>query len=328
MQLQQWLLGLVNLPEQRLAGAQKTADCLADHLRDISRQAGDAIQSAERQTQSLRDLLLNDRKGSKDWLRFRGLFADRRLVADQRLSEYFELCLRQLALSAFCRLVRLVLAQVTTVGDKLRNLATDLNRLFERQSASAAEGPAPGDRSHTMRQAAAQQIASRRAELLAEMDRELEGDLRHATTTEGRELRSELDTAIRRAARTSVLRMLKQFADEATAAALEGGPHEPQFEIQTAIKEALPRCLTICGGQRRLLIVAPEQLAPRITPQACGDAAAPTVITDSDADLLVCYEVEDLPLGRVASAVVGQRFQAVEAASRLHTRMDVPWTTL
>ena len=33
-QLRQWLLGLVNSPDQRLAGAQQMADHLAEHLRE------------------------------------------------------------------------------------------------------------------------------------------------------------------------------------------------------------------------------------------------------------------------------------------------------
>jgi len=84
-ELRQWLLSLVNSPEHRLAGAQRMADHLAEHLRDLSRQAGEAIQAAGNQSRSLRELLLGDKKGSKNWLRFRGFFANRRLVANRRL---------------------------------------------------------------------------------------------------------------------------------------------------------------------------------------------------------------------------------------------------
>ena len=46
------------------------------------------------------------------------------------------------------------------------------------------------------------------------------------------------------------------------------------------------------------------------------------------ATCLICYEVEDQPLRRIAAKVLDQRFQAVEVAMRLHTRTDVPWTPL
>ena len=102
-ELRQWLLALVNDPEYRMAGAQRTADCLAEHLRDLSRQAGDRLLAVTGQLQALRELL-GDRKGSKNWLRFHGWFSSRRLVADSRLSDYFELRLHELVLNAYCRL--------------------------------------------------------------------------------------------------------------------------------------------------------------------------------------------------------------------------------
>jgi hypothetical protein len=327
-QLRAWLLSLVNSKEHRLAGAQQVADHLSEHLRDLSRQAGENMQSVVQQLRSLKELLLGDRHGGKKWLQYRGWFGNRRLVADRRLADYFELRMHELTLRAFCRLVRLVIAQVTTASDKLRNLSTDLNRLLEHYSASTADSGKPDDRAEAMRRAAAQQIAVKRMDLLDEMEQVLEEDLRRAATTDVREVRGLLAAAIHRAARAAVLRMLQGYAVEATSAALQGRPHEPLFEISAALREAVPPRFAACGGQQRLLIVAPDELAPSITPQSLGDAttAAPTVVSDSLADMLVCYEVEDLLLDRIAATVLDQRFQAVEAASRLHTRTDVPWT--
>ena len=335
-ELQQWLLDLVNSPEHRLAGAQQMADSLAEHLRDLSRQAGEAICATTNELRSLKELLLGDKKGSKNWLQFRGFFSSRRLVADRRLSDYFELRLRELTLDAFCRLAGLVLAQVATVGDKLRNLAADLNRLIEQFCTDPGDRvPAAVDdesavRSKALQRVAARQIAARKTELLAQMEQALEDDLRQAATTEIRDVRSKLAVVVRRMSRTLVLRMLKQFAADEAAAALEGRPHEPLFEIAGGLQEALPRRFNTCGGQRRLLVVAPEQFAPAVATQTPGNGElpAPTVLADAGSDMLVCYEVEDQPLQRIAAEVLDQRFQAVEAASRLHTRTDVPWTPL
>jgi hypothetical protein len=334
-QLREWLLGLVNSPEYRLVGAQNMADHLGERLREISRLAGETLQAVVGKLRSLKELLLGDRQGGKRWLRYRGLFV-RRLVADRRLAEYFELRLHELTLGAFCRLARLVIAQVTTAGDKLRNLSTDFNRLIEQFSAAPAESGPAGGRSEGMRKLAARQIAERRSELLAEMEQALEGELRRIAVTEVHEARRVLGTALRRAARTAVLGTLQACAAAATSAAVGapaeqvGGGQEPLFELPLAVKEALPRRFAACGGKQRLLIVASEALSQGITPAALGDAAtaAPTVIVDPQADMLICHEIEDLPLKRIASAVLDQRFQAVEAASRLHTRTDVPWTPL
>jgi hypothetical protein len=329
-ELRQWLLSLVNSPEHRLAGAQQMADGLAEHLRDLSREAGEAIQAATNELRSLKELLLGDKKGSKNWLRFRGFFSGRRLVADRRLSEYFELRLHELTLNAFCRLVGLVLAQVATVGDKLRNLAADFNRLIEQFSTAPAVADAATVRSKALQRVAAAQIAARKAELLAEMERAMEEDLREAATTEVRDVRSRVSVEVRRISQMLILRMLKLFAIQETTAALEGRPHEPLFEIPSGLKEALPQRFNACGGQRRLLVVAPEQLAPMVAAQTPDNNETPaaTVLADAGSDILICYEVEDQPLRRMAAKLLDQRFQAVEVASRLHTRTDVPWTPL
>ncbi len=162
------------------------------------------------------------------------------------------------------------------------------------------------------------------------MEQALEEELRQAATTEIRDVRSKLAVVVRRMSQTFILRMLKQHAVEEVTAALEGRPHEPLFEIPSALQEALPRRFTACGGQRRLLVVVPEQLAPAVAAQAPnnGGSLAPTVLTDADSNILVCYEVEDQPLPGLAAKVLDQRFQAVEVASRLHTRTDVSWTPL
>jgi hypothetical protein len=52
------------------------------------------------------------------------------------------------------------------------------------------------------------------------------------------------------------------------------------------------------------------------------------VVTGTDNGVLLCYEAEQLSLRRVAAAVLDQRFQNVEVADRLHTRIDVSWTPL
>ncbi len=223
-----------------------------------------------------------------------------------------------------------VRAQVTTAGDRLRTLAADFKCLIEQFSAAPAVGDESTIRTKALQRVAAAHVAARKTELLAEMEQALEEDLRQAATGEIRDLRSKLAVAVRRATRTLILRMLKQFAIQEAMAALEDRPHEPLFEIQAGLKEALPGPLAGCGGQQRLLVVVPEQLVEAVVARTSGDgqSLAPTVLADAGSDMFVCREVEDQPLPRVAARVLGQRFQAAEIASRLHTRVDVAWTPL
>ena len=45
-EFRQWLLSLVNSPEHRLAGRSRWPTAVAEHLRELSRQAAEANQSA------------------------------------------------------------------------------------------------------------------------------------------------------------------------------------------------------------------------------------------------------------------------------------------
>jgi hypothetical protein len=328
--LRVWLLGLPNAREHRLGGALAMADQLAEHLRDIGRQAGEAAQSLIKPMQSLKEALLGDPKAGKNWLQFRGYFSKRRLVVDRGLAEYFELCLHELVLNAFCRLARKALVLVSAVRDKLRNVVVDLHRIFPPAPATASDGDAPRSRVKAAQQAAAQQIAVNKAELLDEMESALESDLRCLVTTEADSRRLALAQAIRTAASAVVHRKLRQVAHDALSASLQGCVNDPLFDIPAALQAAVPPRFEMCGGRQRLLVVAPEPLAPAITPETLGEAvtALPTIVADPHADMLICYEVEGLTMPRIASAVLDQRFQIVEAASRLHTRTDVPWTPL
>ena len=331
-ELQQWLLGLVNSPEHRLAGAQQMADSLAEHLRDLSRQAGEAIHAATNELRSLKELLLGDKKGSKNWLRFRGFFSRRRLVADRRLSEYFELRLHELTLNAFCRLVGLVLAQVATVGDKLRNLAADFNRLIEQFSAA----PAVADESTVRTQglAAGRRRANRRPQDgVARRDGTGLGG-RSSPGGDDRNPRRPQQAGRRRAA--DVANAHPPHAEAVCRGRGNGGLGRPS--ARAALRDPRRAEGSACRSGSPPAADSggcwwspPSSSLPAVAAQAPRRRrrrSLPTVLADAGSDMLVCYEVEDQPLRRIAAKVLDQRFQAVEVAARLHTRTDVPWTPL
>ena len=162
------------------------------------------------------------------------------------------------------------------------------------------------------------------------MELALAEDLGRVATTDVREVRNVLTGVISQTAKAAVLRMLRQYAADSILAAMEGNAPDPVFEIRPALAEAKSRRFAACGGQQRLLMVLPEPLAEKVSAETLGALTntAPTLVTDADADMLLCYEVEDLPLSRIASTVLDQQLQAMETASRLHTRTDVPWTPL
>ena len=58
------------------------------------------------------------------------------------------------------------------------------------------------------------------------------------------------------------------------------------------------------------------------------DGGTPSVVSDADSDLVVCHEGEQLPLIKVAESLIDGRDDYARIASRLHTRIDVQWTSM
>ncbi len=51
----------------------------------------------------------------------------------------------------------------------------------------------------------------------------------------------------------------------------------------------------------------------------------PSVAIDSRADFVVGWEIEGMPLSRVAAGLIDNQHEAAQLASLLHTRLDIEW---
>jgi hypothetical protein len=329
--LREWILGLVIAPEHRLVGAQRAVECVAEHLRTLTAKAGEGIQDSLRQLASLKQSLLGDKSGGRDWLRSRGFAWKRRLVADPRLCQYFHLRIEELLFTGARRLVGLMLGHVAVIGDKLRNLAADLNRLVEEfgcQADANVEGSSAGvsERGSSL---VTEMIAPVEAELIAEIDRAMREELHRVAATGGSNALAVLPPLLRRTAREVIHGQLKKVTVREIVASASARVQNPVFSLAAGLSAAAP-ALIDCGGAQRLLLVAPEGILPAQLLEQLGDGAAepPTVIADEENEVLLCYELEQLSLRRVAAAVLDRRFKSVEVAARLHTRIDVPWSAL
>jgi eukaryotic-like serine/threonine-protein kinase len=331
--LQEWILGLIASPEHRIQGAQRATGYVAQHLRGLGQQASTSIQAVRRELHATEGTLLSGQTSSRSCLRFRGFASRRRLVADRPLSQYFRLKIDELTFNSVCRLTGLILAQIATLDDTLRNLAADLNRLageFHGRPQSPHDSQdLPPSGSAMASGAVLRTIREQKVELAAEMERALESDLRRIVAGDHNEIRRELSAMLRRTARATILRALKKVTLREIAACSEGHPDEAIFSLGAGLKAAMPRLLE-CGGDRRLLLLAPATISPTRLIGQLGDAIVepPTTVPDPENEVLLCYELGQLSLQRVAAAVLDHRFQNVEIASRLHTRIDVPWSPL
>jgi hypothetical protein len=323
--LREWILELVASPKHRVEKAQRAAEYVVDYLRELSREAAEAVKARRNELHPLRETLLGDKSNGRDWLRFRGFGGKRRLVVDRGLSQYFHLGIEELALDGVRRLAGLILAQVTATSDRLRNLAADLDRLAD-EFPSSGEQPPAANELETVPPMVAEIVVSHKGEMVSRMERDLEDLLHRFARKDENDIRRLLARVLRLAARATILRTVESVALRGMR--VSGGEESPAaiFSPVAGLKSAKPR-LSQCGGARRLLLLVPADFpSQQLLRQLGGEAGeAPTVIPDADNRVLFCYEGEQLPLRRVAAALLDRRFQHVEIAARLHTRIDVRW---
>ncbi len=100
--------------------------------------------------------------------------------------------------------------------------------------------------------------------------------------------------------------------------------------LQRELEVATPRLLPRCGGASRLLIAVPEQSSTTDI-ATCADeqfSEVPSIVRATRGDIVVCYEVEQVPLVSVASILINSRPDCADLVAHLHTRTDIEWTPL
>jgi hypothetical protein len=331
--LREWMLGLLTSPQHRLTGTQRATDYLGQHLQPLSRHAAELLQKCRQELLALEKTVRDDDGERTTLVKFRGLGKRRRLVIDQRLVQFFHLRIEELMLNGACRLIGMILAHVSAVDDKLRNLAADLNRLaegFQRLPTSQAGPTNPtAESSEYVQELIAKTISSQKTNLVAEIERELEAELLPMFKMDQRETPFDLSRAMCRSAHAAILRALKIASLRELANSDAAGARDPRFSIEAGVNSAIPK-LSQCGGSRRLLVLTPGGLPlGGLIAQASQDSAeAPSVVVDAGNDLFLCYESENLSLPHVAAAVLDKRLEYIEVASRLQTRSDVSWSPM
>ena len=99
-------------------------------------------------------------------------------------------------------------------------------------------------------------------------------------------------------------------------------------DLRRCVELARPLLLEEAATSRLLLIVPDNFNQTRLPQSVIADVPTATVIPTAQCDLIVCYEVENLDVCRIASRLVEGRRDYVDIAKRLHTRVDVIWNEM
>ena len=150
----------------------------------------------------------------------------------------------------------------------------------------------------------------------------LERDVRHGMVG--------LQSLVNQAARTVVRERLRQIDLDQLFKDARTGEAEIAGWLQRELEASMPRILSRTGGAARLLVAVPEQSCSNEIAK-CLEAQFnenPTIVQATRGDVVVCCEVEQVPLVAVATSLIQSRPDCVDLVTHLHTRTDVSWTPL
>lgn len=307
----QWLTGLLEVPDARLDGAWQAATCFAKQL-------GKLESSASQVVRRLADEVAGLKKQAAESPPDRLLLQYGRL----RVYEMAHRCVRD-----GVRAMRLEMTAIAEEFQKLHGALIDVAAKFESQYRATEDEELPDTGGGTPGQGNTAGPASRSLEL---MDRHMRSRFAGADHS----LHSMLSGKMRdpnllyKSLRETGRLVLRAGFSESDGQLSERGTSNGQNcgDTNALIDKSKPKLMD-CGGAKRVLMVVGDEsdLVPmkRDIEQATGDSV--TALTCPGSDVLLCCEMERVPLDNIAASLIGGRREYVELASRLHTRIDVEW---
>ena len=339
---------LVDDPALRVRGAQRVTKTIQGHLRGLCDKLRDARTRLARESLALEHQLHSSRPDAK--AKSKG---PRRSPSElqQLFLQSCRVRLLEMTAQIAGQIAHSLQSHVVGSHDALIDLARDLHflavqlatdELLEDQNLAdddlpAEERPLPdGDSLAPLRSAVAEQLRQADDALAQQLDQELSasalaaaGGLRGAILVGGTE-RDALLVKLHTAARLAVLKKLASIDIAGSTLAAKEGDHP--------LRRLLADCQSWfqpCGGKRRLLCLVPQSVGHTLTPAAMAaqigtDAFSqlPAIIPDSAGDVVLLYEIGELSIRHAAGAVIYQRPDLADLATRLHTRNDITWTPL
>jgi hypothetical protein len=317
--LEDWILGLVDRSECRVAGAQQIAGWLKARLHTLTEDGAIQLKQARQAREQMFAELTGQSRTSGSPQRPKGFS-----VADD-LRRYAHLLVQEATLEAVLKCVATLEGFVCRASDRLRDLWKDLNRLADEFVATSASNSEAADDD-------ASAIASN--EMADDARDEIERSFVKnrcslgAILSRGSELRPQLVTALREAAKKVVRKAGRESALKRLAGALSRG--EGVDRILEKRLASLEHAAGRFGGSMRLLISLPDKslaapIAARVT-QEVGEA--PTLVTDPKGEMIAVYEIEQVPFTAIANRLIRSKPDCESLASRLHTRTDINFGTM
>jgi hypothetical protein len=339
----QWVLDLVDDPRARVRKAGRAAKWFAEHIASMREEMEKSLERLTQQISKAEQTLRNPNPSNRGRTKRRFGFGRRAKRTEDDQQPWIEYCqfrVQATLVQGIGRLLQLLLPEIVAVGNRLRGLEQRVGILASQFDTSSSWNNL-GDNANgvpnahdELRAAVVEALGRAMPGLPLVLDTRLQTELLaskgglRAILERTVDLDRPLEVALRDAARRVILAALQHIDVAAPLLPSRDGSRTTQ-PLRKGLETAAPRLLD-CGGSKRLLLVLPEASDPAPVQQVLENDFQETssVVFDSDGDMVLCCEVEQLPLVVVAAKIVDSRADYVQAAARLHTRVDVKWTPL
>ena len=322
--LQRWLLSRLDDRQERLAGTREAAQWFAEHFKRVET-------DAQRLSRAIGDKLVaivNEFAGNKE-------DAGKAVAAldfDQlhQLSiRYFRLRLDLSALHATRHLVRMLHAELKSLGEAIVEFGRHLRHLADKvvtepgnsQEGNSSAQVSSGDsitRSLLSNMPALTEAVDLR---LQEQYIETQGGL-FQTVMGNRKVIVELLSVLQSVAAEEVEQASRLLTQSSSA-------NYEADTLQEYAAKAKP-ALGELGGVASQLAILPQKEAAQQVAECVRDALGneSSVLTGAVSSFVLCTEIAGLPLSRVAIDLIECRRDYAEFAGRVHTRCDVSWSQI
>ncbi len=339
---------LIENPQFRLYGASRAVRTVQSHLRSWADQVRESRKQLNHEIHSLESWMCPSADPRQRKRNPADEVAYRRLYCEKRLEDA--------AAAAVQQLIGALQSYVGQSNDLLVDLDRELRgwqdefQLMEAEVAPSekeASEDTENDSSDLesspldpVRQVILHELQQRVATLAKAIDQRVTADVfaqqggMRGVLLKGGLLRQQLASTVRAHARRGILHLLRTI--DIQRLLVEGLPGQQVANnlFGEALRTAEP-WLQSLGGNRRLLCICPQEHAAKWPADKMsklanlhGFANTPAVISQCGSEAVLLYELGDLSLRRVATALIDSRPDLAELARRLHTRTDVAWQPL
>lgn len=335
-----WIIKLVDQSERHFAASRHAANWFDQYLTSLRDQTVEAERNLDAEIGEIsRSLAAVDAAQAARKNRRKVQEPKTAMPPGDLVLQYLQLRIGKLSLNGVRRLVLGLQSRVKIAAENLSDghrelarLASTFDAMPHSMSAShARDGEADVESALNLR--ILEKLGGRLTGLIAQLESDLchdfleqHGGLKELLLGESRQP-AQVVNNLRNAARKLALASHQQEDIVALMLGAEASPEQAVRTLEGCLQASEPHLMD-CGGTKRLLMIVPESSSHGLLKKVIegGMEEKISISFNNVCDLVFCYEAGNISIAQIAARLIDDRIDYAQAASRLHTRSDVPWS--